>query len=117
MVLKEAQVKKSQIKICWAPGAFELPLLAKRMIRRFRPRAVLCLGAIIKGDTSHWRVISQACANGCQKVSLEAGIPVAFGVLTCETAEQAYERSGGKINRGAEAARAALKASRALRRM
>ncbi|MDE2730092.1 MAG: 6,7-dimethyl-8-ribityllumazine synthase [Bacteroidota bacterium] len=104
-----AQHGVADLDIAWCPGAFELPLLASRMAQSGRYAAVIALGAVIRGETYHFEVISNAAVDGLQQVALTAGIPVALGVLTADTLEQAKARSApDNANKGAEAAMAAL---------
>jgi 6,7-dimethyl-8-ribityllumazine synthase len=92
------------------PGAFELPLVAKYAASSGRYAAVVCLGAVVRGETDHYRYVSGEAARGIQQVQLETGVPCGFGVLTVDTVEQARERvtGGSKRDTGADAARAAL---------
>jgi 6,7-dimethyl-8-ribityllumazine synthase len=108
--LNEAGVDRSDISIGWVPGAFELPLLALAYADGDRPYdAVLTLGAVIRGDTSHYEIVSGECARGVQDVQLSTRVPIAFGVLTVENVEQALERSlPDETNKGREAALTAL---------
>jgi 6,7-dimethyl-8-ribityllumazine synthase len=97
------------IEITWVPGSFEIPFIAQRMAASGRFQAVITLGAVIRGGTSHYEVVSQAVSRGVSEVALRTGVPVIFGVVTAETLEQAVERAGGKAgNRGFEAAVAAI---------
>ena len=97
------------IDVAWVPGAWELPLIAKRLASSGRYAAVLCLGAVIRGETTHDRHINRSVSLGLGQVALETGIPILFGLLTCDTLEQAIHRAGGKAgNKGAECAQAAL---------
>ena len=99
----------TSVNVAWVPGAFELPLAAQRSIADGGAQAVVCLGAVIRGDTPHFDFVAGECASGLQKVNLETGVPVVFGVLTTETVEQALERSvPGPSNKGYEAAITAL---------
>lgn len=99
----------TELDIAWCPGAFELPLLVSKLARSGRYAAVIALGAVIRGETYHFEVISNSAVDGLQKVALNTGIPVALGVLTANTIEQAMARSApGDANKGAEAALAAL---------
>jgi len=99
----------SRVLVARAPGAFELPLLARKLARSGQFHAVICLGAVIQGETSHHEAINGAMSHGLMQVGLDAGIPVLFGVLTCATMEQALERAGGKAgNKGHEATLAAI---------
>jgi len=107
--LREAGVPAAAIEVAWVPGAFELPLVAHRMAGSGRFLAVICLGAVIRGDTSHDRHINRAVSLGLTEAALASGVPVLFGVLTCDTLEQAIHRSGGNMgNKGTESALAAL---------
>ena len=102
-------VDSEDIDVVWVPGAWELPLVAKRLAGSGEYVAVVCLGAVIRGSTAHFEHVAGQCAAGIQRIALDTGIPVAFGVLTTETIEQAIERAGSKAgNKGAEAAMAAL---------
>ena len=104
-------VADEAIDLAWVPGAFELPLGARRMIaRKQNPYvAVICLGAVIRGDTDHYDYVCRAACDGILQVSLETGVPVLFGVLTCETDEQAFARAGGNAgNKGYDVALAAI---------
>jgi 6,7-dimethyl-8-ribityllumazine synthase len=97
------------ITIAWVPGAFELPLAASRLAASGEFDAVVCLGAVIRGETPHFEYVAGQAAEGIQKVSLELGLPVTFGVLTTDTIEQALDRAGGKHgNKGWDAAMAAM---------
>src|SRR5438874_603745 len=107
--LTAAGVKDDAIEVAWVPGAFEIPLAADRIARTGQYAAVICLGAVIRGETTHDRYINQAVSHFLMEIGLRTGVPVLFGVLTCETLEQAIHRAGGnKGNKGAEAASAAL---------
>jgi 6,7-dimethyl-8-ribityllumazine synthase len=108
--LAEAGVDRTDVSIGWVPGAFEIPLLALVYADGNRPcDAVLTLGAVIRGDTSHYEIVSGECARGVQDVQLSTRVPVVFGVLTTETVDQALERSmPDATNKGREAALTAL---------
>ncbi|MFH0889316.1 MAG: 6,7-dimethyl-8-ribityllumazine synthase [Planctomycetota bacterium] len=102
-------VKKENFDIVWVPGSFEIPLIARKLVRTKKYDAIICLGAIIKGDTPHFDYIASESAKGIAQVSLESGIPIEFGIITAETVEQAMERAGIKRgNKGAQAAEAAV---------
>jgi 6,7-dimethyl-8-ribityllumazine synthase len=115
--LEEAGVANADISIAWAPGAFELPLLAKAYATAPRPYdAVITLGAVIRGDTGHYDVVAGECARGVQDVQLTTGVPVIFGVLTTDTIEQALVRSlSDETNKGRESAHTALEMANVLR--
>jgi 6,7-dimethyl-8-ribityllumazine synthase len=107
--LKEHGVADDKIDIAWVPGAMEIPLVAKRFADSIHYSAVICLGAVIRGETTHDQHINRAVSTAITQISLEANVPVLFGVLTCETMEQAIHRAGGNVgNKGAECAEAAL---------
>lgn len=100
---------RCEVAVVEAPGSFELPVIARALAKSGRFDAVVCLGCIVRGETSHDRHIAAAVAHGVAQVSVETGTPVAFGVLTVENAEQAEARAGGVMgNKGAEAMAAAL---------
>ena len=109
--LYESGIAKSQINVQTVPGSFELPSAAAMMLDADDSTdAIICLGCVIQGETRHFEFISQAVANGMMRISLDYGVPVIFGVLTCDTMEQALERAGGKQgNKGVEAAYSCLK--------
>ncbi|MBX3440822.1 MAG: 6,7-dimethyl-8-ribityllumazine synthase [Planctomyces sp.] len=101
--------EESQLTVAWAPGAFELPLIAERLASTGRFSAILALGAVIQGETSHHEAINMAMSQGLMQTGLKHGLPVLFGVLTCHSMEQAIDRAGGKAgNKGMEAALAAI---------
>lgn len=108
--LHESGVDRSDISVGWVPGAFEIPLLALAYADGDRPvDAVITLGAVIRGETTHYEIVSGECARGVQDVQLSTRVPVAFGVLTVETRKQALERSlPDDSNKGREAALSAL---------
>jgi len=109
---------EKQIEIIRVPGAFDLPFVVRRVAASKRYDAVVALGAVIRGATSHFDYVAGQCAAGLARVSEETGVPVAFGVLTTETIEQAFERAGTKAgNKGADAALAALELANLLKRL
>ncbi len=98
-----------QITVVKAPGAFELPLVAKKLADSEKYDALICLGAVIRGGTPHFEYVSSEMTKGIASVSLQAGLPIAFGVLTTDSVEQAIERAGTKAgNKGVEAAMSAI---------
>jgi 6,7-dimethyl-8-ribityllumazine synthase len=102
-------VADKNIDTAWVPGGFEIPLAAKRLAETGRYAAVICLGCIIQGDTPHFQYVASEVTKGIAQVSLETGVPVAYGVVTAETLDQAVERSGTKAgNKGFDAALTAL---------
>jgi 6,7-dimethyl-8-ribityllumazine synthase len=105
-------VDDRDLEVVWAPGAFEIPLVAQRLARSEQFDAVVCLGAVIRGETAHFDYIAGECARGVQEVALETGVPCLFGVLTTDTLEQALDRAGGAHgNKGWDAATAAVEAA------
>jgi 6,7-dimethyl-8-ribityllumazine synthase len=109
---------EKQIELVRVPGAFDLPFVAKRVAASKRYDAVVALGAVIRGATPHFDYVAGQCAAGLARVAEETGVPVAFGVLTTETIEQAIERAGTKAgNKGADAALCALELANLLRRL
>ena len=102
-------VGDDNIDVVWSPGSFEIPVLTKRLAASKEYAAVLCLGAVIRGGTEHHQYIAAEVAKGVAMAGMETAVPCIFGVLTCDTIEQAIERAGTKAgNRGADAARAAI---------
>ena len=100
---------EGNVEVVWSPGSFEIPLVAQRLAGSGQYAAVICLGAVIRGGTDHYQYIASEVAKGVASASLKTGVPVIFGVLTCDTIEQAVERSGAKSgNKGADAAVAAI---------
>ena len=107
--LKRHEVKVNDIEVAWVPGAFEIPLMAKKMASTTRYHAVICLGAVIRGATPHFDYVSAEVSKGIAMVSLESEIPVIFGIVTTDTIEQAIERAGTKAgNKGWSAAISAI---------
>ena len=103
------------VTVVWVPGAFEIPIAAQALAQSERVDAVLALGAVIRGETPHFDYVSSSVTDGVTKVALDAAIPVAFGVLTTDTVEQALERVSPSGNKGREAAEAAIETVNALR--
>lgn len=102
-------VEESSIDVAWTPGAWELPLAAQQLISKRGCAGIIALGCVIRGDTPHFDFVAGAAANGLSNLSARTGVPVAFGVLTTDTMEQALARAGGKAgNKGWEAALALL---------
>lgn len=116
--LRRHGVAEDKITIVRVPGAFEIPVAVQKVARQLKPDAIIALGAVIRGGTPHFEYVAGECVKGISQVSLATGIPVAFGVLTLDTIEQAIERSGTKAgNKGAEAAASALEMVSVLRRV
>lgn len=109
-------VQEEDISLAWVPGAFEIPLIASKMAASGKYDAVICLGAVIRGSTSHYDYVCNEVSKGIAAVSLETGVPVLFGVLTTENLEQAIERSGSKAgNKGFACAEGAVEMVNLLR--
>jgi 6,7-dimethyl-8-ribityllumazine synthase len=107
--LRRHGVAEDAIDVAWAPGAFELPLVAARLAQSGEYDAIITLGAVIRGATGHYDLVAGQCAAGVQRAQLDTGVPIIFGVLTTETIEQAVERAGTKAgNKGFEAATTAI---------
>jgi 6,7-dimethyl-8-ribityllumazine synthase len=114
--LRRHGVAAESIDVVRVPGAFEIPLAVRKLAVSGRYDALIALGAVIRGDTPHFDYVAGECASGLARVTLETGLPVAFGVLTTDTVEQATERAGGKDgNKGADAALTAIEMANLLR--
>ena len=112
------EVREDDVHVAWVPGAFEIPLVASKMAKSGRYDAVICLGAVIRGSTSHYDYVCAEVSKGVAHAALESGVPVLFGVLTTDTIEQAIERAGSKAgNKGAECAQGAIEMVDLLRSM
>lgn len=107
--LKRENVKDEDIDVAWVPGAFEIPLIASKMAKSRKYDAIICVGAVIRGSTSHYDYVCSEVSKGIAQVSLANDLPVMFGVLTTDTIEQAIERAGTKVgNKGFECAQGAI---------
>ena len=116
--LKRHDVKEDQIDVAWVPGAFEIPLIAQAMVKSKKYDAVICLGAVIRGATSHYDYVCNEVSKGIAQVSLQSEIPVMFGVLTTDNIEQAIERAGSKAgNKGFECATGEIQIINLLRKI
>ena len=116
--LKEHGVQDSDVDIAWVPGAWELPLVTQRLAESRRYAAVICLGAVIRGETTHDQHINRQVSLSLGDISLRTGLPIAFGLLTCNSVEQAINRAGGSHgNKGNECALAALEMADLLRKL
>jgi 6,7-dimethyl-8-ribityllumazine synthase len=114
--LARCGVRPADVTVAFVPGAFELPFAARRLAGTRRYDAVVCLGAVVRGETPHFDYVAGEAARGIARASEETGVPVLFGVLTTETERQALERAGGRLgNRGADAACAAIEMARLVR--
>ena len=108
---------QQEVKLMRVPGSFEIPLASKRAALSKKYDAIVALGCVLRGETSHFEYISSAVSNGLQQVAVETGIPVGFGLLTVDTVQQAMDRSGEAGNKGFEAATAALEMIDVLRQI
>ena len=116
--LRGKGVAEDAIDLALVPGSFELPLVAQKLAASEKYLAVICLGAVIRGDTDHYDYVCKAAADGILQANLTTGVPILFGVLTCDTDEQALDRAGGKAgNKGADVALAALEMANLLRQL
>jgi 6,7-dimethyl-8-ribityllumazine synthase len=116
--LRKCGIPDDLVDVAWAPGAFDLPVVAQTLARSGRYDAVICLGCVIRGETTHDRYVALGAATGLLRVALEASLPVTFGVLTTQTLEQAEARSGGAHgNKGEDAALAAVELVNLLREL
>jgi 6,7-dimethyl-8-ribityllumazine synthase len=116
--LRRHGVAEDAIDLAWVPGSFEVPLVAQRLAQSGRYAAVVCLGCVIRGDTDHYDYVAGEAAKGVGQVALRTGVPVIFGILTCDTLEQAINRAGAKAgNKGFEAAVAAIEMVNLLRQL
>lgn len=107
--LRRHKANEEDIDVAWVPGAFEIPIVAKKMAASGKYDAVLCLGAVIRGATSHYDYVCNEVSKGVAQVGLQTGVPTIFGVVTTENIEQAVERAGTKAgNKGSDAAMAAM---------
>jgi 6,7-dimethyl-8-ribityllumazine synthase len=116
--LKRHNVNENDIDVAWVPGAFEIPLIAKKMANSGKYDAVICLGAVIRGSTSHYDYVCNEVSKGIATVSMNSDIPVMFGVITTENIEQAIERAGTKAgNKGYDCALGAIEMVNLIREM
>lgn len=107
--LKRHGAKEENLEVIWSPGAFEMPLVAKKLAKSEKYDGVICLGAVIRGATPHFDYVSSEVSKGIANASLDTGVPIIFGVLTTDTIEQAIERAGTKAgNKGFDAAMTAI---------
>ncbi|MGQ9571679.1 MAG: 6,7-dimethyl-8-ribityllumazine synthase [Dehalococcoidia bacterium] len=104
--------------VAWVPGSFEIPLVARKLAESARYQAVICLGAVIRGETPHFEYVASQVSSGIARAGLETGVPLIFGIITAETVEQALERAGGKMgNKGYDAAVSAIEMANLMRGM
>ena len=116
--LKRHGASDEQITVVWVPGACEITLAAKKLAQSGKYAAVICLGTVIRGQTGHYDYVCQQIARGIGQINYDSGIPTAFGVLTCDTLEQAVDRAGTKMgNAGADAALTAMETANVMKRI
>ena len=116
--LKRHNVPEDAIDVAWVPGSFEIPLIAQKMAKSGKYDAVICLGAIIRGSTTHYDLVCNEAAKGVAQVSLSSDIPVMFGIITTEDLEQAIDRAGAKAgNKGSECAEGAIEMINLIRKI
>ncbi|MFH1775583.1 MAG: 6,7-dimethyl-8-ribityllumazine synthase [Chloroflexota bacterium] len=114
--LRRHGVAEEAVEVAWAPGSFEIPLVAKKLAQTKKYDVIICLGAVIRGGTSHYEYIATQLTKGIAEVGLETGLPVVYGVLTADTLEEAIERAGTKMgNRGFDAAVTAIEMANLLK--
>ena len=116
--LRRHGVKEEAVEVFWSPGSFEIPIIAQKLAASGLYTAVICLGAVIRGGTDHYQYVAAEVAKGIAMAGMTTGVPCIFGVLTCDTVEQAIERAGTKAgNKGCDAAAAALEMASLLERL
>jgi 6,7-dimethyl-8-ribityllumazine synthase len=116
--LRQHGAEPALLELVRVPGAFDLPLVVRRIAESGRTDAIIALGAVIRGETAHFDYVAGECASGLSRVAEDTGVPVAFGVLTTDTVEQATDRAGGKFgNRGADAAQTAIRLATLLKKL
>lgn len=109
-------VEPEGVDVAWVPGSFEIPVTARKLAESGRYQAVVCLGAVIRGETPHFDHVANQASSGIARVALDTGVPVIFGIITADTLEQALERAGGKMgNKGYDAAVAAIEMANLMR--
>jgi len=109
-------VEPEDVDVAWVPGSFEIPVTARMLAESGRYQAVICLGAVIRGETPHFDQVANQASSGIARVALDTGLPVIFGIITADTLEQALERAGGKMgNKGYDAAVAAIEMANLMR--
>lgn len=112
---RDGGVIPANVDLLWVPGSFELAPIAAKAARSGKYAAIVCLGAVIRGETPHFDLVAGQTAAGCQKASIDTGVPIVFGVLTTDTVEQALNRAGLKLgNKGADAANCAIAMTKAM---
>lgn len=116
--LKRHGGQDKDLTVYWAPGSYELPLLAKKIAQTKKPNAVICLGAVIRGGTDHYAYVAGEMAKGIARAGMDTGVPIIFGVITTDTIEQAIERAGTKMgNKGFDAALTAIEMANLMKKI
>ena len=115
--LSQNGVKKADVVVVWVPGAWEIPIVALQLAKKKNIHGVICLGAVIRGETSHFDFVARGACEGIQEIALSTGKPAILGVLTTDTIDQAYKRSGKNNNKGHDAAIAAIEMVDALKKL
>ena len=116
--LRRHGVEAERVDVAWVPGSFEIPLVARKLAESGRYQAVVCLGAVIRGETPHFEYVANQVSAGIARAGLETGVPLIFGVITADSLEEALERAGGKMgNKGYDAAVSAIEMANLMRGM
>jgi 6,7-dimethyl-8-ribityllumazine synthase len=116
--LRRHDVEAERVDVAWVPGSFEIPLVARKLAESGRYQAVVCLGAVIRGETPHFEYVASQVSSGIARAGLETGVPVIFGIITADSLEEALERAGGKMgNKGYDAAVSAIEMANLMRGM
>ena len=116
--LRYHDVEAERVDVAWVPGSFEIPLVARKLAESGRYQAVVCLGAVIRGETPHFEYVANQVSSGIARAGLETGVPVIFGIITADGLEEALERAGGKMgNKGYDAAVSAIEMANLMRGM
>jgi 6,7-dimethyl-8-ribityllumazine synthase len=116
--LRRLGVEAEQVDVAWVPGSFEIPLVARKLAESGRYQAVVCLGAVIRGETPHFEYVASQVSSGIARAGLDTGVPVIFGIITADSLEEALDRAGGKMgNKGCDAAVSAIEMANLMRGM
>ena len=116
--LRRHGVEAEQVDVAWVPGSFEIPLVARKLAESGRYQAVVCLGAVIRGETPHFEYVASQVSSGIARAGLETGVPLIFGIITADGLEEALDRAGGKMgNKGYDAAVSAIEMANLMRGM
>jgi len=116
--LRRHGVEAEKVDVAWVPGSFEIPLVARKLAESGRYQAVVCLGAVVRGETPHFEYVATQVSSGIARAALETGVPLIFGIITADSLEEALERAGGKMgNKGCDAAVSAIEMANLMRGM